>query len=148
MPDRLPVADRLAVDDLLACFVDAVARRDRDGLRALFTDGAVVEGPTEPPRVGADAIMTAMCEAFRGWDAMVIVPHAHLVTTDPDDPDTVRVRWYLSEIGSRAGHDVLYAGVYHDVLARHGDGWRFAHRRFDLLYARTERGPVIGRFPT
>jgi ketosteroid isomerase-like protein len=138
-------ADRLAIDDLLARFVDAVARRSPEALRELFTADAVAEGPAEPPREGAAAIVAALVKGFEDWDVLVIVPHAHLVAIDGD---TARVRWYLSEIGRRSGDDVVYAGVYHDELRRDIDRWCFARRRFDLLYACTPGGSLAQPFPS
>lgn len=136
---------RLAVDDLLARFVDAVARRDLDDLGMLFRTDATVEGPALPARHGRDAIVAGMAAAFATWDVMVVVPSALLVTDVAGD--RIRTRWYLCELGRRDGEDAVVAGVYHDELVRDGDGWRFARRRFELLYARPPFEPAAGAFP-
>lgn len=134
---------RVAIDDLYASFADAVARRCADDLRPLFAADATVEGPTEPPRVDVDAIVSSMAAGFTHWDVLLLVPQSLLVLED----EPLRTRWYVTEIGRRAGEDVLYSGVYHDTIV-HEDGVpRFARRRFDLLYARTPSGSIVSPFP-
>lgn len=140
----LSIEDRIAVDDLYARFVDAVARRSGDDLRPLFAAGAVVEGPTQPPRTGVDAIVDAMVRGFAQWDVLLLAPHALVVL---DHEPTVRTRWYLTEIGRRDGDDGRYSGVYHDELVREAGVWTFARRRFDLLYACTGSGSSVSPFP-
>ena len=140
----LPPEDRVAIGDLYARFVDAVARRCADDLRPLFAAGATVEGPVEPPRTGVDAIVDAMARGFARWEVLLLVPQSLLVY---DDEQPVRTRWYVAEIGRLDGDDVLYSGVYHDDVVRDAGVWRFARRRFDLLYARTGTGSLVSPFP-
>ena len=84
--------DRFAIDDLYARFADAVARQCADDLRPLFTSDATVEGPTEPPRVGTDAIVAAMAAGFAHWDVLLLVPQSLLVL---DHEPVLRTRWYV-----------------------------------------------------
>lgn len=138
------MTNRAGIDDLYARFVDAVACRSGTRLAGLFTDDATVEGPLEPPRHGVEAIVSSMTAGFANWDVLLLVPQALLVLAE--EP-VVRTRWYLLEIGRRDGDDGLYAGVYHDELAKHDGGLRFRRRRFDLMYARTGAGAVVPPLP-
>lgn len=138
------MTERRAIDDLYASFVDVVARRSHRDLAALFAPDAVVEGPLAPPSSGVDAIVASMAAGFETWDILLLVPQALLVL---EHAPRVRTRWYVAEIGRRAGDDVFYAGVYHDELACEDGRWRFQRRRFDLLYARTGAGSVVPPSP-
>jgi hypothetical protein len=140
----LSPAARFAIEDLYARFTDAVARRSGDALRALFSATASVEGPTEPPRTGVDAIVDSMVHGFARWEVLLLASHSLLVL---DEDTAVRTRWYVTEFGRRDGDDVLYSGVYHDEVVEEADAWRFARRRFDLLYARTGTGSLVVPFP-
>jgi hypothetical protein len=145
---RLAFPDRLAIDDLYARFVDVVARRRADELHALFHPDATVEGPLEPPRTGVDAIVATMAAGFTQWEILLLVPQSLLLRGERSpDGDTVHARWYVTEIGRRDGDDVLYSGIYHDVVASAGDAWQFRHRRFDLLYAKTPTGSIVAPMP-
>jgi hypothetical protein len=124
-----------AVRDLLARLCDAVARGDVDAWCACWRDDGVWEGPGFGPVRGAGALrdefsrqraQLELCiqELLFGW-------------VDVSDP-AATARWYVRETQrARAGYGEELVGCYDDLAVRDEHGWRFARRRFWLLY----RGP-------
>ena len=50
------------------------------------------------------------------------------------DGDQATGRWYVHELSKRPSRSTLTIGVYHDRYVHEDDAWRFAVRRFDILY--------------
>ena len=128
---RDPVADELAIRNLVARYSDAVIRDDGDDWRACWHPDAVwMLGPGRFE--GIDA-------AFAQWQVLMglfehvwQIPQHGWVETDGD---TARGRWYVNEYGQRAEsfEPTFSFGVYHDHYAWRDGAWRFASRRFDIL---------------
>lgn len=128
----LDPADELAIRELLARYGDAVCRRDEAAWAATWaTDcswdlggGRVTHGREETVALWRGAI-----EKYP-WVAQV--PTSGFVESDGD---TVRGTWYVLELNHRAdGTGVLHLGHYLDTYVNTAGGWRFATRRFHMIY--------------
>jgi SnoaL-like domain len=134
------VADRLAIQDLIARYADVIDRRDLDGLDALFTDDATIDFSTFDGPVGAlaeiKAFLASSLPLFDRSQHMMGLPlieidgatarartscHNPMVSTRPDGTTSV---WLIG----------LW---YDDELVRSVDGWRFRTRRQVRSYAIT-----------
>ena len=126
-------ADR-GVRDLVARICDAVARADVDAWVACWRDDGEWVFPGREPIVGVHQLRAAFAPLRAKLD--LCVPEVLSGWVDGTG-DTATARWYLRETQRSAdgGHEVM--GCYDDRVVRDEYGWRFARRRFWVLY----RGP-------
>ena len=142
----------LAERDLTRLLVDYCALVDfgeAERVADLFTvdgvwessDGVVMDG-RDAIRAGSARRQGASRRAAR-----------HVITNlwlDVGSADAARGRCYLinyrhdspsgmAEVPAPIDHP-KYVGEYHDRFVRTADGWRFAHRRFDLGFVRPPKG--------
>ncbi len=131
--------DDVAIRSLLADMLDAVARGDADAWGACWTDDGVWVIPGYGELAGPDAV-ARFAELRRGYDLCL---QALLSGSAEVDGDRGTGRWYFRELQhspTAAGEGVgseLY-GCYDDEYVRtdspRNGGWRFARRRFWVLY--------------
>jgi len=125
----------LEIRRLLADMLDAVARGDADAWARCWTPDGVWEIPGYGRLVGAEAV--ARFAELRGQYELCV---QSLLSGRADvDGDTATGRWYFREVqrvSPGAGTDLL--GCYDDEYRRTNStvngGWRFARRRFWVLY--------------
>jgi len=143
-----PVADELAIRDLVHRYADAASRRDAGGVARTFS----AEGEWQAVRFGrhrGDALEPFFTRMLDGWNGFVQALLSGRVVLDGRDPDRAQGRWYVQEIGQRSeGTWFDVAGVYHDEYVRGADGWRIAWRRYDPLLSRTDGVVTATPFPT
>jgi len=130
MPDSR-LADQIAIRELNAAYVDAVMRRDADAMSAVWAPhgrwyflGQWIEG--------RDNIMARWKKAMNGFPVV-----CHQMTSEQISVsgDKARSRVYLvEEVITSEQKPLKFVGVYNDVCTRLGEGWRYASRRFDLIY--------------
>jgi SnoaL-like domain len=125
------VADRLAIQDLIARYADLIDRRDFSGLDALFTDDARIDFSTFNGPVGnlADtkAFLASSLPLFDRSQHMMGLPLIEI------DGDTARARTSCNNpmVSTRPDGttSVWLIGLwYDDELLRSSDGWRFSAR--------------------
>jgi 3-phenylpropionate/cinnamic acid dioxygenase small subunit len=125
------VADRLAIQDLIARYADLIDRRDFSGLDALFTDDARIDFSTFNGPVGnlADtkAFLASSLPLFDRSQHMMGLPLIEI------DGDTARARTSCNNpmVSTRPDGttSVWLIGLwYDDELRRSSDGWRFSAR--------------------
>ena len=123
--------DQIAIRELNAAYVDAVMRHDA---------GAMAQVWAEDGRwyflgewiVGRDAIMARWQEAMKGFPVVCHQMTSQQISVAGDQGHS---RVYLVEEVVTADQRALkFVGVYNDVCTRLQDGWRYASRRFDLIY--------------
>lgn len=145
---RDPVADELALRDLVNRYADAVSRRDSEAVAECFvTDGVWTVGGYGEPRGRAEIV--AFLDGLLGsWDVIVHALLSGRIHLDPTDPERATGRWYIMEFGRRRdGTEVQFAGVYHDTYEREGGLWRFRSRRYDSMFRRVGHSLETSPFP-
>jgi uncharacterized protein (TIGR02246 family) len=126
------VADELAIRELVARYADAVVRRDEDAWAATWTKDGEWHVLGEPAR-GREAVVELWNKLMAGLPFVVQLAHGGMIQLDGD---RATGRWYITEHGKTPdGTGMFTLGVYHDDYERSAEGWRFARRRFDFLYA-------------
>jgi len=124
-----------AVRDLMARTCDAVARGDVDAWCGCWRDDGVWEAAGRAPVRGVDALRRTFAEQRAKLDFCVLEPLFGWV--EVSDP-AATARWYVRETQrARTGYGEELVGCYDDLVVRDEQTWRFARRRFWLLY----RGP-------
>ena len=123
--------DQLAVRELNAAYVDAVMRRDTNAMSSVWAPdgrwfflGQWIEG--------REHIMARWQKAMNGFPVV-----CHQITSEQISVsgDEARSRVYLvEEVVTTEQKPLKFVGVYNDVCIRLDEGWRYASRRFDLMY--------------
>ena len=117
---------------LTARWCDAVTRGDVDAWASCWRGDGEWHLAGQPPVVGIDALRHEF--ATRRAELDLCVPELLSGWIDGDD-DTARGRWYVRELQrERTGRARELVGCYDDRLVRDRGEWRFARRRFWLLY--------------
>lgn len=138
--DLRTVADRVEIAALQAEFTDAGIQRDYDRFASLFTVDGVWRMPHVPVEFeGREAIRAAIDRLWPSWEFFVQNAHPGVITLDGD---TATGRTYIHEFGRlRDGMPIQNYAIYHDSYARTLEGWRFAERRYEVLYLDTNPLP-------
>jgi SnoaL-like domain len=144
--------DRLAIQDLIYRYSDAVTRADWRQCEAVFAPDARWECPAMD--VAFDSRAAFMEYLLPTAELQVLIQTAHSPVITLTGPHSARATTTIHELvkgvaatGSAvnaAGEDVNSDqwGIYFDEVARLDGEWKFTHRRFVLLYIR--RGGVAG----
>jgi hypothetical protein len=127
----------LGARNLVGRYCDAVLRADPALFGDVWTDEGRWEIPGEQAIVGRSEIV-AVFSRIRSLYRLCVQQVLN-GTVAVEDPARVRGRWQIRELQWRAdGEGSELIGVYDDVIVDDGGTWRFAVRRFELVY----RGPV------
>lgn len=128
----LPVEDELAIRTLLARYGDAVCRRDADAWIATWAPDCEWDLGGGRVTHGRDETLTLWRTSIAKYPWVAQLPASGFVEADGDG---ARGTWYVLELNHIAdGTGVLHLGHYQDRYVRADDGWKFAARRFHLVY--------------
>lgn len=145
---RLPVEDRLAIQDLMSAYSWALDTGDPEALAALFTEDAqVIEQVFEDPdvwdgRAGVAAMGRhyANSKGFPGRQHHVTMP---VFTAAGPDAVHVKAFAFVTECHGEPPMVLRFSGHYEDEVVRDTDGeWRFRRRTIRLW-----DGEVLKNFP-
>jgi hypothetical protein len=140
MPDlprnSLPVADRLAIRELIDRYNDAINHREWTVLTGLFNPDAVWEiaTPVQLRFESAPKIAGGIRWLVSRQDVLVQVSSA--VVIEASGPDRASVRSTIIEFGRpREGEPGMHsAGTFYDQVCKLDGVWRFAVRMFRVRY--------------
>ena len=126
--------DREEIRDLVMRYLLAIDDRDFRRFGDLFSEGCVLRSPAEGVEVhGREAIVDFFRTVLAGYGPTMHVVHRHLVTLEAEDRAT-GVATAHAEL-SITGTTYCVALRYYDKYARIEGAWRFADRRYALIYA-------------
>ena len=129
------LADELALNRLMARYVDAANRRDAEGWSSTWAeDGCWRLMGTEV--TGRERILGLWQQVLAGFEFALLMPSSGHFNIDGD---TASGHWYLQEF-TRDHEGVAAAALsrYSDRCVKVGGEWLFARREYDVLY----RGPA------
>jgi uncharacterized protein (TIGR02246 family) len=128
------------------CFADAINRRDSEAAGALFAPDGVWSLPGLPDAVGPAAIAERVRALLAEYSAVIQIVNEGWMQMDGD---IAVVRWYVSEVIGDETSASTSIGVYHDLVRREADGWRFSRRRYQAMYVRAADGTAkVRAFPS
>ena len=128
----LPPVDELAIRNLLARYGDAVCRRDTDAWIATWAPDCVWDLGGGRVTRGREETLALLQASFAKYAWVAQLPASGTVEVVDGE---VRGNWYVLELNHLAdGSGVLHLGHYRDTYVRTDAGWRFATRRFHLVY--------------
>lgn len=140
--DLREVADRLAIQELIARYCHALDLQDWPAFHALFTDDAVLDYT----QFGGPKGSAAELEAFLSPVLQSLANAQHMAATVmidfSEDRDSARARCTaivpLTAPTSEGGEQTAFSGLwYEDEMRRTAAGWRIASRRLVRGWAMT-----------
>lgn len=125
------VADELAIRSLVARYIDAVYRRDKEDWAATWAEesrwsvlGTVV--------TGKEQVVAVWLQAMDRFPFVAMQMHSG--TLDMNGA-VASGRWYLSEyLIDQKGTRQMIIGIYSDQYIKEGGQWLFQERRYDIMY--------------
>jgi len=147
--------DRLAIQDLIHRYSDAVTRADWDQCRAAFAPDAVWESPGMGMRFESPDAFLAVLTDSSATDLLIQTAHAPVINlTGPDRAEAtttvhemMRGAVVADTTYGEKGAEVSFEqyGIYFDDIARIEEDWLFTHRVFVPIYV--SPGSVVGDVP-
>jgi hypothetical protein len=151
--------DRLAIQDLIYRYSDALTRADWEQAEALFAPETIWELPALGIRYEGAAAFLEMLKVTSTAEVMIQTPHApviNLIGFDKAQATTTIHEWnrMVSPLDNTDADNAVFQagkgeeinqeayGVYFDDIARIDGEWKFTHRRYALIYLCN--GPVTG----
>jgi hypothetical protein len=131
--------DRLAIQDLINRYSDAVTRADWDQCEAVFAPDAVWESPLGLRFESRAAFLEGLRQTTSN-DLLIQTPHSSVITLT--GPDRAKATTTLHELvrgaapaASKLGEagaeiNIDQYGIYYDDLARIDGEWKFTRRVF------------------
>jgi hypothetical protein len=142
----LSIADRIAINDLIANYAWALDTGDVESLVACFTPDAVVieEVFEEPDRWEGCAKIRQFAEHFRNVPNFPGRQHhiTNSVVTGDSERCSVRSFALVTECQGEPPYTLRFAGYYDDQLAKVRGQWLFEQRIIRLW-----DGEILARFP-
>jgi len=127
--------DELALNKLMARYVDAANRRDGEAWASTWAEDAswVLMGMEI---TGRDSILGLWKQVLEGFEFAILMPGSGQVVIDGD---TATGHWYLQEFTRDLQGEALAAlSRYTDSYVKLNGEWLFARREYNFLY----RGPA------
>jgi hypothetical protein len=152
--------ERLAIQDLIYRYSDALTRADWKQAEALFAADAIWEYPQQGLRFDSRTAFMEFLAANSTLEMIIQTPHAPVITLLPPDQaqatTTIHewMRGVTSVEGVVAGDAVQKGdeinlevyGIYYDDITRIDGDWKFTHRLYVPIYIAT--GAVTGEAVT
>jgi SnoaL-like domain len=144
--------DRLAIQDLIYRYSDAVTRADWPQCEAVFAPGALWESPPLGLRYESRDSFLETLRATTNYDLLIQTPHSSVITLAGADQahatttihemnrGVTDTKSELGDSGTEINVDTY--GIYYDDVARIDGEWKFTHRLFMPFYL--ESGCVTG----
>ena len=136
--------DKLAIQEVIDRYCDALNRDDWNAYEALFTSDAVWElsSPWGFKVEGARAIRELISKLVGRGDFIVQTNHSTIVTLVGRDSASATTTIRETSRG-KDGTSATHLGIYCDELVRDAGGWKFKHRFFQSIYY--DETPLTGR---
>ena len=144
--------DRLAIQDLIYRYSDAVTRADWLQCEAVFAPDALWESPPLGLRYESRDSFLETLRATTNYDLLIQTPHSSVITLAGADQahatttihemnrGVTETKSELGDSGTEINVDTY--GIYYDDVARIDGEWKFTHRLFMPFYL--ESGCVTG----
>ena len=120
-----------AIQRLVATYADAVGRRDDKTWGDTWAEDAVWEVLGQRPQ-GRDKIVELFLRLMSGFPMIVQIANGGILDVNGE---TATGRWYITEYAMGGAAPLFNLGHYHDRYVKQGDVWRFAERRFSMIYS-------------
>ena len=131
-PGSVDPAAELAIRNLVARYGDAVCRRDAGAWAQTWAQDCTWDLGGGRIVHGRDNVLALWREAIEKYPWVAQVPASGFLEQVDGE---VRGTWYVLELNHLAdGQGVSHLGHYRDTYVSTDEGWRFATRRFHMIY--------------
>jgi ketosteroid isomerase-like protein len=128
-----PLEDRLAIQELVASYGDAVSRQDIADWGALWAEDSLWRHPEVGDMMGRADIVARCADAMARYPLLVFLA---LLGALKVQGDRAEGRAYSTELVTNAeGATYRVTGRYDDIYVRQGERWLFARRIFTILHS-------------
>ena len=124
--------DRLAIQELVYRYSDAVTRADWPHCESVYAENASWECPAMGLRFDARAAFMESLLTTIEYQLLIQTPHAPVITFT--GPERARVTTTIHEMVKSETVSVGQYGIYFDGVARIDGAWKFTRRRFEPIY--------------
>jgi len=125
------VEDQLALQDLMARYVDAVNRRDAQAWAATWDDNGCWNLLGNEVS-GKDSIVGLWQQMMAGFEFALMIPSSCLFDIDGDSASG---HWYLQELArDNEGNSSSLFSRYIDTYIRRNGQWQYQSRRYEIIY--------------
>jgi ketosteroid isomerase-like protein len=125
------VEDQLALQDLMARYVDAVNRRDAQAWAATWDDNGCWNLLGNEVS-GKDSIVGLWQQMMAGFEFALMIPSSCLFDIDGDSASG---HWYLQELArDNEGNSSSLFSRYIDTYIRRNGQWLYQSRRYEIIY--------------
>jgi len=125
-PTPEEAASMVAIQQLAACYAEAVSRGDVDEAVLVYADDGVLRSPTTDDAVGHAAIAAVIKTATADLEFVFQTVHTGLIAVSGD---RARARMPITEWARRRdGAGLQFLGYYEDEVRRQPAGWRYTSR--------------------
>ena len=125
------VEDQLALQDLMARYVDAVNRRDAQAWAATWDDNGCWNLLGNEVS-GKDSIVGLWQQMMAGFEFALMIPSSCLFDIDGDSASG---HWYLQELArDNEGNISSLFSRYIDTYIRRNGQWLYQSRRYEIIY--------------
>jgi ketosteroid isomerase-like protein len=125
------VEDQLALQDLMARYVDAVNRRDAQAWAATWDDSGCWNLLGNEVS-GKDSIVGLWQQMMAGFEFALMIPSSCLFDIDGDSASG---HWYLQELArDNEGKSSSLFSRYIDTYIRRNGQWLYQSRRYEIIY--------------
>jgi hypothetical protein len=139
--------DRLAIQDLISRYSDAVTRADWQQCEALFCPDAIWESPLLGLHYEDRASFIEMLTTTTSYELLIQTPHATVITLTGTHQAraTTTIHEFIRGVTVGDSSETAFEpnveqyGIYYDSVARSDGEWKFTHRLFVPIYAGTGR---------
>jgi SnoaL-like domain len=148
--------DRIAIEDLIYRYSDAVTRADWDQCEATFAPDALWESPGLGLRFETAREFLDVLVQTTSSELLIQAPHAPVIRVlEPTSAQaTTTIREFVRTVGvadtsvGEAGSEQNFEqwGIYFDEIAKQGGDWKFTRRLFVPMYIGP--GAVTGQVMT
>lgn len=127
-----PLEDKIAIQELVAEYGDAVSRRDRAGFTATWAEDGVWHLPWLEPVHGRDAISEVWAGQIANYPFHNFSGYLGSLEIDGD---YAKGRLWTSEIVENIhGQSGTVTGLYEDEFVKRDGKWVFASKKFNPLH--------------
>ncbi len=126
------VEDRLAIQDLMGRYIDAVNRSDGDAWIACWAEDNACWKLMGQPATGRTEILALWQGMMAGFEFAIMMPSSNLCTIDGDSASG---HWYLHEyLRDKEGIGQTVLSRYLDTYVKVDGQWYFQTRDYDFIY--------------
>ena len=126
-----PIADRLAIRELIESYNAAVIENDAEAWGVNWSEDGLWNLGEGQEIVGREAIVKHWQEAMEVFSFVGMFAQPKFIYIDRD---AAYAHWHTNELAKKSNGEMMrFIGLYKDVYRREANGWKILERRYEIL---------------